>query len=137
MEDFGLLVADCVGVEGDGRLHGGQREELQEVVGHHVAQRAGGFVKAAAMFDAHGFGGGDLHVIDVMAIPDRLDDAVRETEDHHVLDGLFAEIVIDAVDLVFGEDLLQILVELLGGFEVVAERLFDDDARPVSVFFFE
>ena len=103
-----MFVAHFIGVEGDRRLHGGHREELKKMIGNHVAKCAGGFVKAAAMFDAHGFGGGDLHMVDVIAIPERLDDAVGEAEDHDVLDGLFAQIVIDAVDLVFGEDLLQI-----------------------------
>ena len=117
VEDFGLFVADFVGVEGDGRLHRGHGEELEEMVGNHVAKGAGGFVEAAAMFDADGFGGGDLHVVDVIAIPERLDDVVREAEDHQVLDGLFAEVVVDAVDLIFGEDLFQIFVELDRGGE--------------------
>src|SRR6202035_5502733 len=42
VEDFGLLVADLVGVEGDGRLHGGHGEELEKMVGDHVAESAGG-----------------------------------------------------------------------------------------------
>src|SRR2546422_10028012 len=36
---------------------------------------------------------------------DRFEDPVSETENHHILDGLFAQIVIDAIDLVFGHDL--------------------------------
>ena len=76
------------------------------MVGNHVAEGAGGFVEAAAMFHANDFGGGDLHVVDVIAIPERLDDVVRKAEDHHVLDGFFAEIMVDAVDLLFGENLL-------------------------------
>src|ERR1700687_1923755 len=105
MQDFGLLVAHFVGVEGDGRLHCGHGEELEEMVGHHVAEGAGGFVKRAAMLDADRFRGVDLHVVDVVAIPERLDDVVGESKDQNVLDGFLAEIVVDAVNLIFGEDL--------------------------------
>src|SRR5256886_12292351 len=87
------------------------------------------------MLDADGFRGGDLHVVDVIAVPQRLDDVVRKAKDHHVLDGLFAEIVVDAVDLVLRQNLLQFLVELFGGFQVMAKGLFDDHARPAVVFF--
>ena len=105
------------------------------MVGHHVAQSASGFVEAAAMLDANSFGGGDLHMIDVVAIPERLDDVVREAKNHQVLDGLFTEVVVDAVDLIFGEALFQVFVELDRRRVVVAEGFFDDDARPVTVFF--
>ena len=52
------------------------------MIGDHVAEGAGGFVKAAAMFDADGFGGGDLDVVNVIAIPERLENGVGEAEDH-------------------------------------------------------
>ena len=136
VQDFRLLVANFVGVERDGRFHGRHGEQLKKMIGNHVAQGAGGFVKAAAMFHAHSFGGGNLHVVDVVTIPERFDNVVGKTKDHQVLDGFFAEIVVDAVDLIFGEDLLEVLVELFGGFQIVAKRFFHDHASPVPVFFF-
>ena len=106
---------------------------MHDVVGHHVAQRAGVIEIAAASFDADGFGHRDLHVIDVAAVPDRLENSVGETERHDVLDGLFAQIVIDAVDLLFVDFFEQLLVQRLGRFQIVPERLFDDHAPPVVV----
>ena len=41
----------------------------------------------------------DLHVVDVAAVPDRLEDPVAEPEDEQVLDGLLAQVVVDAEDL--------------------------------------
>ena len=38
-------------------------------------------------------------MINVAAIPDRLEDAVGKTKGHDVLHRLFAQVVIDAVDL--------------------------------------
>src|SRR5712664_1332581 len=105
VQDFSLFVAHFVGVEGDGRFHGGHGEELEEMVGHHVAKGAGGFIEAAAMLDADGFRGGDLHVVDVVPIPQRLDDVVGEAKDQNVLDRFFAKVMVDAVDLILVEDL--------------------------------
>ena len=135
VQNFGLLVADFVGVEGDGRLHGGHGKELEEMVGNHVAEGASGFVEAAAMLDADGFGSGDLNVVDVVAVPERFDDVVGKPENHDVLDGFFAEVVVNAVNLFFGEDFLEVAIELNGGLQVVAKGLFDDDAGPFTVFF--
>ena len=54
----------------------------------------------------------DLHVIDEVAIPDRLEQAVGEAERQDVLRRLLAEEVIDAEDLLLGEHLVQLGVEL-------------------------
>ena len=97
---------------------------------HHVAQRARRLVVAAAAFDADRLGHRDLHVVDVAAVPDRLEDAVGEAEDHQVLDGLLAQVVIDAVDLRLAEGRGQFLVQGTGGGDVAAERLLDDDPPP-------
>src|SRR5439155_18782056 len=76
------------------------------------------------------FGGGDLNVIDVLTCPDRLEDAVGEAEHEDVLDGLFAEVVIDPEDLVLAEDLLDDAREVHRALEVVPVRLLHYDARP-------
>ena len=131
-EDLHLLLAHGVGIEGDGRLHGGERHALQQVVGHHVAQRTGLFVKGRAALDAEGFGGGDLHVLDVVAVPHRLEDGVGEAEDQDVLHRLLAEVVIDAIDVLLVEDLEDGFVEGAGRFEIAAEGLFQNDARPAA-----
>ena len=48
LEHLGLLVVHGAKVPVGGRLHGEQRDDLEEVVLDHVAQAAGGFVKRAA-----------------------------------------------------------------------------------------
>ena len=45
---------------------------------------------------------GHLHVVHVSAVPDRLEDAVREPERQDVLDRFLPQVVIDAVDLRLG-----------------------------------
>ena len=99
MQDIHLLVADLVGIEGDHRLHRHQAEQLHQMVLHHVAQRPGMIVIAAAMLDAHGLGDGDRHIIDVAPVPERLEQRIGKTEGEDVLHRLLAEIVVDAENL--------------------------------------
>ena len=104
-------------------------EQLQHVVLDQVAQRACGVVVVGARADADVLGGGDLHAVDVVAVPERLEHAVGESEGHHVLDGLLAQVVVDAEDLVLVEDREHAAVELARLLERCAERLLDDHAH--------
>ena len=81
---------------------------------HHVAQGADAFVVAGAGGDhlaglrivlgqALLLGDGDLHVVDVLLVPQRLEDAVGEAQHQQVLHRLLAEVVIDAIGLALGE----------------------------------
>ena len=56
-------------------------------------------VEGAAALDAEVLGHGDLDVVHVATVPDRLEDAVGEAEDEQVADGVLAQVVVDAVDL--------------------------------------
>ena len=98
-----------------------------------IAHRARLLVVTGAFFDADRFGDRDLHVVDVLPVPDRLEDPVREPHDEDVLNGLFAEVVIDAEDLVLAEDGVEDLGELPCGLAVMSERLLDDDPGPARV----
>ena len=130
LQHLHLLVAHGVGGEVDRRLHRGDRDELQQVVLEDVADRAGLLVVRRAPLDPDRLGDGDLHVVDELAVPDRLEDAVREPQRQHVLHRLLAEVVVDAEDLALGEVLLQARVQLARRREVVAERLLDDQPDP-------
>ena len=74
-------------------------------------------------------GHGDLHVIDVLLVPERLEDAVGEAQHQQVLHRLLAEVVIDAVGLAFGEGLADGADDFAGAVQIAADRLLDDDAR--------
>ena len=95
-----------------GRLHRHEPQDLEQVRDHHVAIRARGFVERRALAEAQRLRHVDLHVIDEVAIPDRLEQSVGETEREDVLRGLLAEEMIDAKDLLFGEHFVQLGVEL-------------------------
>ncbi len=93
---------------------------------HDVAQRPGLFVETAALFDADRLGHGDLDMVDVIARPQGLEYGIGKTQGQDVLHGLFTEVVVDAVNLVFVEDLVERGVELLGRGQVAPERLLYD-----------
>src|SRR5215212_6199327 len=97
----------------------------------HVAQGSSLFVITGTTADATSFSSGDLHVVDVVAIPDRLKHRVAKTKYEYVLNCIFAEVVIDAIDLILLEHFGNRSIQSLGRFEIAAKRLFDNDAAPV------
>ena len=129
-EDLLLLQAQVVGAEGDRLLHRGEREQLEQVVLDDVAGRADAVVVAGPAADADVLGHGDLDVVDVVAVPHRLEQLVGEAQRQQVLDRLLAEVVVDPEHRVGGEHRLDDLVELAGARQVVPERLLDDHAAP-------
>ena len=104
-EDLVLLLADRLRLERGRRLHRHEREHLEQVVDHHVAVRAGLLVEADAVPDRQRLGHVDLHVRDVLAVPDGLEQAVGEPEGEDVERGFLAEEVVDAEDLPLVEGL--------------------------------
>ena len=122
-----LLIALGLVVFAGGRIHGEIAEHLQHVILHHVAQRAGFVVELAAIADAKALGHGDLDAADVVAIPDRFENRVGKARVKDVLYRFFAEIVIDAIDVLFRKELMQSSIERLGGRKIVAKWLLDDD----------
>ena len=100
----------------------------------HVAIGAGLLVEGDAVADIEQLGHVDLHVVDEIAVPDRLKEAIGEAEGEDVLRRLLAEEMVDAEDLVLGEDRVQLSVQRLGAFEIRAERLFHHDMRALDEF---
>ena len=85
------------------------------------------------MLDAHLFGDGDLDVVDVPAVPDRLEKRVREAEREDVPHRVLAQVVVDPEDPALFEDAGQDFVQRSRRRQVAAERFLRDDARPGAV----
>ena len=99
---------------------------------HDVANGADFVIETASPFHAELFRHRDFHGVDVLAIPDRFEECVREAEIEKILDRFFPEIVVDAEDRRLREALLERLIERARRGEIAAERLFDDHA-PILV----
>jgi len=123
-DHFGLFTAYRIGAERGRRLHGHHRQQLEQVIGYHVTQGAGAVIERTTGLDADGFCCGDLHMVDVVVVPERFEQAVGEAADQNVLHRFFAQIMVDAVDLPLAHHLQQASVERLGAGQVGAEGLF-------------
>src|SRR2546425_8771361 len=131
LEDLHLLVADGFAVWPGRRLHGQVAQDLTQMILDDVAHGARLVVERAPALDSELFGHRDLHALDVIAVPERLQESVGEAEEEHVVYRPLAEVVVDPEDRCLIEGAEQDPVELLRGGDVVAERFLDDDAGAV------
>ena len=72
---------------------------------HHIADGSCFFVVACAAFQTKVFCHRDLNAVDIAAVPDWFKDAVGQTKDQYILYSLFAEVMVDAIDLLFFKNL--------------------------------
>jgi hypothetical protein len=86
------------------RLHRDEREHLQEMVLHDVADRPDRVVEPASRLGPEVLGHGDLDRLDVLPVPDGLEEGVREPEVHDVLDRFLSKEVVDPEESLLGED---------------------------------
>ena len=98
----------------------------------HVANGAGFIVESAASLHSEFLRHGDLHALDVVAIPERLHEGVGKPENDHVVHRPLAEIVVNAKDSGLGEGCMQDAVELLRRGKVMTEGLLDNDAGTLA-----
>src|SRR5260370_41396436 len=69
-------------------------------------------------------------MVNVIAVPQGLEEPVGEAQHHDVLDRLFSEVVVDPIDLLLREPAVNILVEHLRARDIGAKGLLDDHAPP-------
>src|SRR5581483_219973 len=124
-----LLVALVLRVDADGRFHGKEGDDLEQVILNDIPKRAHLFVEPASAVDAEILRHRDLHVGDVSSIPDRLQQPVREPKDEEVLYRFFSQEVVDPIDRLLWVGGPQAFVQLPGGREVAPKGLLDDDPR--------
>jgi hypothetical protein len=123
-----LLVAHGGRVHAGGRLHGDDREDLQHVVLHHVAQRADAVIIGNAALQPDRLRHGDLHMLDGARVPQRLEQHVAKAQRQQVLYRFLAEIMVDPENPLLREQRADRVIDRLRGGKVVADRLFHGDA---------
>ena len=94
-----------------------------------IADGPDGVVERSTSLDAEVLRHGDLHALDVVAVPERLEQRVDEAEEDHVVDLPLPEIVINPEDRALVEGAAQDVVQCLCRGKIVTERLLDDDPR--------
>ena len=100
------------------------------MIGHHVAQCASRLVKGSAPLYADRLRRCNLHVVDAVAIPHRLEDAIGETKSHDVLDCVLAEKVVDPENLILVQRPQDLRIQRARRIEAMSERLFDHHPAP-------
>ena len=128
-QDGGDRVLQRAQVGTRGRLHRDRGDDLHQVVDDDVAQRPDRVVEVPAGVDAEVLGHRDLHALDVVAVPDRLEDRVREPQVEDLGEPHLPEEVVDPVELVLAQVDLELGLQRARRLEVVPERLLDHDAR--------
>src|SRR6185312_17320586 len=106
--------------------------ELQQMVLHDVAQRPNRVIETTPGPYAEVLGHGDLHALDVVAVPQRLEDGVGEPEKQDAQGRFLAEEMVNAQDLPLVEEIAQFGVQGPGRRQVVAERLFHHHPAPLD-----
>ena len=91
---------------------------------HHVAQRADAIVKLTTPCHAKFFRQGDLHMLYPFAPPQGLKQHIGKTHGEQVLHRFFAQIMVDAVNLVFLKILCNRRIDGIGRGQIRAQRLF-------------
>lgn len=89
----------------------------------HVPKSAGLVIVMAAGLHPCLFGHGDLHVVNVAPVPDRLEKRVGKAEGENVLNRLLSEIMINAKDLAFVKEPGEKAVQFLGRVKIAAKGL--------------
>src|SRR5438477_5614388 len=105
------------------------------MIGDHVAQRTGRIVVAAALLDSERFGHRDLNVVDKIAIPYWLENAVSKAKNQDILYSFLAQVMIDAVYLPFFEKSQELRIKLFGRLEIMTEWFFENKAPPDTILF--
>ena len=102
------------------------------MVGHHVTQGTRFLVKTPAGPDPDRFGRGDLHVINMITIPNRLKDAVGKAQRQDTLDRVFSQKMVDPENLIFAQRPQKAGIQITSRLQAVPERLLYDDPSPIS-----
>ena len=134
-QNFCLLIVNGRRIEGNRGLHGRQADQLENMIGDHVGKRARPIVVIATQFHAKFLRDRNLHVIHVTPIPDRLENAVRKAKSQNVLYGFFSQVMVNAIDLIFLQNLSNFVIQGDGRRQIVSKRFFDHHPPPLPIHF--
>ena len=130
-----LFITHRVCFERNGRLHGGKRKQLKEVIRYHVTECAGAFIIPSTLLNPHGFCGSDLNMVNILPVPNRLENTVAKSERHNILYRFFPEIVINSVNLVLIEHFFELLIQGTGRLVIMPKGFLNDHTPPMSILF--
>src|SRR6185312_6788875 len=120
-------VTYFIGLKRNGRFHGNEAKQLQQMVLYHIAERSGCFVIISTVFNAQLFRYGYLNAVDIVAVPGRFEECIGKPEGENILYGFLTQIMVDTVNLALIKDGMQQIIQMFGAVEVMPERLFNNN----------
>src|SRR5580692_8389397 len=100
------------------------------MVRHHIAQCTRLFIERRAVFNSYRLSGGDFNIVNVVPVPDRLEQRIAEAENEDVLHCFFAKIVVNPVHRFLVEYAVHYVIEYVRRFQVPPEGLLQNNSRP-------
>src|SRR5215831_8596974 len=112
-EDFNLFVPQRFTIGSNRRLHRQVHQDLKQVILNNIADCASLIVECSSALNSEVFRHGDLYALDLIAVPERLEERILEAEEDHVMHWSFSQIMIDAEDVFLIESAEEDAVEFL------------------------
>ena len=99
---------------------------------NHVADRAGLIVERPPALNAKRFRHGYLDALDLIPVPEGLQNCILEPQENHVTHRSFPQVMIDAEDVLLVESTEQNPIEFLRREQIVTEGFFNDDTSTIG-----
>ena len=106
-----------------------ESHDVQEMALNHVAKGAGSVVVAGPALQCQVLVKDDLHLLNVVPVPYRLQEPVGETQPQDVQYRGFAQEMVHSVDVVLGDQCGEGLVELMRRFLARSRTVFPSPSR--------
>src|SRR5882724_1112231 len=87
--------------------------------------------KFASIANTFFFSPGNLHMIDIIFVPDWLKNTIGKTKSNHILYCFFTKIMINTKNLLFFKDLCQSFIQVASGCNIFSERFFNYQTSPL------
>src|SRR5208337_1107357 len=127
LEDFDLLVTNGFAVHSHRGFHREIAQNLEKMILDDVADGSRLIVESTAALYAEILRHRDLHALNIVAVPERLHERIGEAENDHVVHRALPQVMIDPENRGFVELSEKNLIQMSRRFQIVTERLFDDD----------
>src|SRR2546426_3787427 len=95
LEYLYFFIANGFAVIPNRRFHCQVRNQLEKVILDDIPDSASAFVETSPALNTEIFRHRNLYALDIVPIPERFHEGIRETEDQHVVNWLLPEIMIN------------------------------------------
>src|SRR5258706_5674142 len=95
---------------------------------NHVAHGPGFIVIPSPVSHAQLFRNGQLYMINIIPVPERLENRIGKTKSQNILNSLFSKVMINAINLILGKDVVKKFIEGLGRLQVASKWVLNDDS---------